>query len=250
MHDLATDLIAALRLLTRLPVGWLAGADRPPNLRRMVWAYPLVGALVGAIGGGAYWIAAGIGCPPALAAVWCIAALVLVTGALHEDGLADTADGFGGGATAERKLEIMRDSRSGSYGVIAMVLSLALRIAVVALLATPGAVIAALIIAGALGRGVCIGLLFMPAARSDGLAAQSGSPDPTAAGAGFTLAALLALLLLPTGAALVAMLAAGVAGLAVAWLARRQIGGQTGDVLGAGEQMAECLVLTALVAVA
>lgn len=248
MRDLAADLIAALRLLTRLPVDWLAGAGRPPRLQRMVWAYPLVGALVGALGGIAYWIAAGIGCPPALAAVWGLAALVLATGAFHEDGLADTADGFGGGATRQRKLEIMRDSRIGSYGVIAVVLSLTLRVAAVALLATPGAVIAALIVAGALGRGVAIGLLFLPAARSDGLAAQIGKPDSTATAAGFTLAALLALLLLPTGAALAAIVAAGIAGMAMAWLARRQIGGHTGDVLGAGVQMAECLVLTVLVA--
>lgn len=248
MRALLADLLAATQLLTRLPVGWIGATGEHPALTRIVWAYPVVGAIVGVIGGGVYWIAHAIGCPPALAAIWSLAALVLATGALHEDGLADMADGFGGGATRERKLEIMRDSRIGSYGVIAVVLSLTLRVAAVALLATPGAVIAALIVAGALGRGVAIGLLFLPAARSDGLAAQIGKPDGTATAAGFTLAALLALLLLPTGAALAAIIAAGIAGMATAWLARRQIGGHTGDVLGAGVQMAECLVLTVLVA--
>ncbi len=247
MHALLADLLAATQLLTRLPVGWIGTTGERPALTRIVWAYPVVGAVVGVIGGGVYWIAHAIGCPPEIAAIWSLAALVLATGALHEDGLADTADGFGGGATRERKLEIMRDSRTGSYGVIALVLSLGLRAAAIALLATPVEVMASLVVAGALGRAVPVALLMvLPPARADGLAAQSGRPDQAAATAGIGLGPIAAVVLLPTGPALLSILAAGLACAAVAWLARRQIGGQTGDVLGAGEQLAECLVLTAL----
>jgi adenosylcobinamide-GDP ribazoletransferase len=249
MPSLLADLVAALQLLTRLPVSWIGIGAPQPALTRIVWAYPVVGALVGAIGGGVYWIAEGLGCPPALAALWSIAALVLATGAMHEDGLADMADGFGGGATRERKLEIMRDSRIGSYGAIALMLSLGLRAAAVALLADPLPALVGLVVSGALGRAVAVGLLaLLPPARSDGLAAESGGPDRSAAGAGLTLAVVAALVLLPTGAALAAIAAAAIACAVLAGLARRQIGGHTGDVLGAGEQLGECLVLTVLVA--
>ena len=103
-------------LLTRLPVGWLATSAEPARLADAVWAFPVVGAVVGAIGGAVFWVCARLGMPPAVAAVWTLASMLLVTGALHEDGLADTADGLGGGRTRERKLEIMRDSRIGTFG--------------------------------------------------------------------------------------------------------------------------------------
>jgi adenosylcobinamide-GDP ribazoletransferase len=96
-----------------------------------------VGALVGACGALAYWGAAAVGLPPFVAGVLAVAATLLVTGALHEDGLADTADGFGAGVTRERKLEIMRDSRIGTYGVAALVLSILLRAGAVASLVEP-----------------------------------------------------------------------------------------------------------------
>jgi adenosylcobinamide-GDP ribazoletransferase len=250
MRALVDDLLAAIQLLTRLPVGWIRTPEGPPDLARVAWAYPLVGAAVGAVGGLVYAIAAGIGCPPALAAIWSLAALVLVTGAFHEDGLADMADGLGG-ATRERKLEIMRDSRTGSYGVIALLLSLGLRGTAIALLADSGAVVTALIIAGALGRGAIIALLLLlDPARSDGLAAQGGRPHPQAATAGLAFALLTTIVLAPAGAAFAALVAAGIGGGLVYAVARRQLGGHTGDVLGAGAQVAECLVLTALVVTA
>ena len=253
MAGLRADLLAAFQLLTRLPVaavgGWIGGAREAPDLRRMVWAFPVVGAVVGLAGGLVYWLVQGIGASAMVAAIFALAATALVTGAMHEDGLADMADGFGGGATRERKLEIMRDSRIGSYGVIALVLSLALRIAALTALAESGHAVAGLIAAAILGRAAIIGLMRLLApARSDGLAAQGARPDDRATVGGLAFALVAALLLLPAGAALAAILAAAVACLAVAWLARRQIGGHTGDVLGAGEQIGECLVLAALAA--
>ena len=116
----ADDLLHALMFLTRLPVPAAARGDRP--LMHTGWAFPLVGLLVGAFGGSALWLGAHSGIPLLASALIALALTAFVTGALHEDGLADLADGFGGGGTKERKIEIMRDSRVGSYGVLALVI--------------------------------------------------------------------------------------------------------------------------------
>jgi adenosylcobinamide-GDP ribazoletransferase len=234
-------------LLTRLPAGWIARA--PAAIGDSVWAFPLVGAAVGGIGGGGYWIAVRLGLPPLVAAVWTLAAMLLATGALHEDGLADTADGFGGGRTRERRLEIMRDSRIGAFGALALMLALAARGASLAALAAPGAVAAGLVAAGALGRGaiVVVPLMLAPA-RSDGLAPGLAGRAVGRAAAGIGLGFVVALALLPIRAALGATLAAGAVALAMAWLARRRIGGYTGDVLGAVSVVTECVVLSLLAA--
>ncbi|MDZ7905514.1 MAG: adenosylcobinamide-GDP ribazoletransferase [Cypionkella sp.] len=130
--SLIADLQLALMLLTRLPAGHLAQAGDPPPLARAVWAYPIVGALVGAMGAGVLVGAATLGLAPSIAATLALAVCILATGGLHEDGLADVADGFGGGQDRARKLEIMRDSRIGSYGTLALILSLALRVQILA----------------------------------------------------------------------------------------------------------------------
>ncbi len=227
-------------LLTRLPVGRAvpAGAGAAG-----VWAYPLVGVAIGVIGGAVYWAAHRLGLPPAVAAIGAVGAMVLSTGALHEDGLADTADGFGGGATVARKLEIMRDSRIGSFGAVALMLSLGLRVAALAALGDPGRVAVALVAAGMLGRAAMVGMMLaLPPARPDGMAASLGPVPFVPAGAGFAIAGLC--VLLPHGGR--ALLAAVLAGGAMVWLARRQVGGHTGDVLGATEQAGECAVLAAM----
>jgi adenosylcobinamide-GDP ribazoletransferase len=232
------ELAAALMLLTRLPV-----VRSVPPQARGVWAYPIVGAAVGVICALAYWLAAKLGLPSPIAAIGVVIVSVFVTGALHEDGLADTADGFGGGATVARKLEIMRDSRIGSFGALALILSVGLRVAAIAALAEPASVAVALVAAGVLGRGAMIGvMLALPPARSDGMAASLGPVPPVPSVIGLAIAA--ACILLPHGAR--ALVAAVLAGGGMVWLARRQVGGYTGDVLGATEQVAECAVLVAM----
>lgn len=231
-------------LLTRLPVGWLAASAGPGRLADAVWAFPAVGAVVGAIGGAVFWVCARLGMPPGVAAVWTLVSMLLVTGALHEDGLADFADGLGGGRTRERKLAIMRDSRIGTFGGLALMLSLAARGAAFAALAQPARVAVALIVAAALGRGA-IGILLLTSApaRPDGLAAELRASrfGRTAVGPG--IAAALAFALLPFGAALGAAMAALASALAIAVIAHRQLGGYTGDVLGASVVVTECAVL-------
>jgi adenosylcobinamide-GDP ribazoletransferase len=250
MRSLLADLSAALGLLTRLPTGWLPQHSSPAGFARSIWAYPLVGLGIGAAGGAVMAAGLWLGLPPLVAALWSLAATLLLTGGFHEDGLADTADGFGGGRDRARKLEIMRDSRIGSYGVLALVLALGLRAATLAALpAQPATLLAATAAAAALGRGATLGLLrLLPPARHDGVAAGLGRPGGMPMLVGLALAALPAVLLLPPVAALAAILGTTLATLLLARLAWRQIGGQSGDVLGAGAVLGECVALTALVA--
>jgi adenosylcobinamide-GDP ribazoletransferase len=230
------ELVGAFMLLTRLPVAPLA--LRQPAMGACIWAYPIVGLVVGGIGAGVFWFGARLGLSPTLTAVWAVCATTLATGALHEDGLADTADGFGGGATAARKLEIMRDSRIGSFGTVALLLSFTLRVVAIADSTDP---VFALLLASVLGRGaIVIVLLALRPARTDGLAASLGMTPGGPAVAGLAIALLCGLAAWP------ALLCASAVAVAMAALARSQIGGYTGDVLGATEQLTECAVLTVL----
>jgi adenosylcobinamide-GDP ribazoletransferase len=240
------ELVLGFMLLTRLPMPALA--QLPPAGGGM-WAFPVVGGVIGALGGLAYAVALRLGLPVPLATAWALAAQLLVTGALHEDGLADMADGFGGGRDRQRKLEIMRDSRIGSYGVLALLLALGMRAAAMVELHDPVSVAAALAVAGALGRAAMLGVLAaLQPARQDGLAAGLGRPDRGALLVGGGLATLAALVLLPAPLASVAVLLAAGCAAGMARLAWRQVGGHTGDVLGATAQVTECVVLTALAA--
>lgn len=237
------DLAAACGLLTRLPVGRLAAGVDPV---RCVWAYPVAGALVGVIGAAAYVLGRAVGLGAPLAAVWTLAALLAVTGALHEDGLADAADGLAGGRSAAQRLAIMRDSRIGSFGALALVISVALRIVAIAALGA-GAAAGALIASGALGRAsMLVPLLLLRPARPDGLGASLARTRAGTAWLGLALGAAVALVVLPTRLAVSAILLALLSGLGVAALARRLLGGYTGDVFGAASVIAECLVLSLL----
>ncbi len=246
-----SELVSAFGLLTRLPVDRLAPNAGRADAGRSVWAYPLAGAVVGLIGGIAYWLFASLGAPPTVAGALALGAMVLATGGLHEDGLADTADGFGGGTAREEKLEIMRDSRIGSYGVIALILVFALRLGAISALAGTGAVAGALVASAVLSRGgMGIFMMLIDPARPDGMSAGVGTPEGSAAVESAAIAALVAFLVVPPGAAIVAIASAAAASVAVGVLAIRQIGGQTGDVVGASGIAAECAALAAIVAVA
>ena len=241
-----SDVSSACGLLTRLPV---LGARDAWNAARATRVYPLVGALVGLIGGGVYWLCQLVALPSLPSALIAVAATVLVTGAFHEDGLADTADGLGGGTDKTRKLEIMRDSRVGSFGVTALILSVGLRAAAVAALAVAGSVTLGLIAAHAVARGLLPAIMaLLPLAQGGGLAGGVGRPALHHALTALGFAAIVAFAALGFGGGLIALLAAAVAAGIVALLARVQIGGYTGDVLGAAEQAAEITVLRAAVA--
>ena len=245
------EFLAAFTFLTRMPLGSATPSQdvMAPSLATAAWAFPLVGLAVGVIGGIAYVIALGLHVPALAAAFIAVAATALATGGLHEDGLADTADGFGGGRTVDDKLEIMRDSRTGAYGVLVLIFSVALRAIAIADMAARWHVLGALVAAHALGRGVLpAALRFLDPARSDGLGATAGRPDQNATLIALGIALVLALIGTGFRAGLSAFIAAIVVGAAIGYLARRQIGGQTGDVLGAIEQGAETAALLAIAA--
>jgi adenosylcobinamide-GDP ribazoletransferase len=243
---LRSDLTVAFMLLTRLPARKFSRSDDVPDMARCVWVFPVVGLAVGLAGGLCYWLASRVGVPPLLAAAWSLAAMLAITGGFHEDGLADTADGFGG-ATPARKLEIMRDSRIGSYGALALLLSSLMRLAAVAAVGRPGAVVIGLVLAGMLGRSAMVLLLLLlPPARPDGMGASMGRPRTASIVVALAIAGAVPFVCLPAGPAVaVVAFAAGVA-LVVARLAATQISGYTGDVLGASEVAVECVVLTVL----
>lgn len=241
--------LLALVWLTRLPV-WRFVPQPAPKLAAAAWAFPLVGAVVGACAALIWALVQGLGLSSSLAAIFAIAAMVLLTGALHEDGLADLADGFGGQDRVQ-KLAIMRDSRIGSYGVLAMFLIGAVRIAALADLGICAGALALIAVGSASRSAMTVALHLMPQARADGLGHGAGRPSVN----GAVLAALIgtAALLLsvigqPGGFAVwiiclaVMILAQGV----LAWRAQRVLGGQTGDVLGALQQVGEAAGLAAL----
>lgn len=245
-HDLAIAIIFLTRLPIRTSSPW-----KKDDLAGSVVMFPLVGALVGGLGAAAYAVSTALGLPPLLAASITLAALIVATGALHEDGLADIADGFGGGKTKEDKLRIMRDSRLGSYGTLALLLGLILRIGALAALASPWAVSGALITTSALSRSMMpIGMSFMKQARSDGLSASAGRPHPGRSIAALVIALTIAWICLPWHQALAVGGIACVGSSLLLLLAQRQIGGITGDVLGALQQSTEIIGLLVLVAMA
>jgi adenosylcobinamide-GDP ribazoletransferase len=199
------------------------------------------------MGGLAYWLAHSVGMPPLLASAWTLAATMITTGALHEDGLADTVDGFGGGASPTRKMDIMRDSHIGSFGALALLLSVIVRVAAIAALRQPSLVVTAIIPAGVLGRsGIVLLLLVLRSARDDGMGASMGKPQTKSAAVGLGLAIAASFVSLPTLPAIAAVMLGLGSSLAMAKIAHTQIGGYTGDVLGASEVITECVVLTVI----
>jgi adenosylcobinamide-GDP ribazoletransferase len=212
---LVTDVAMSIMFCTRLPLAHAIPVSNG-DIACASWAMPVVGALVGAFGALVYWMAVRLGLPPLVAAALAVAAGMVATGCLHEDGLADTADGVGG-IDRERRLEIMRDSRLGTYGACALMMSLLLRWGALASIAGAGAVALALVAAHAAARAPLPAFMaFVP------------------------LALVLCLGLL---AALVALVLLAVVGVLMARASVAAIGGHTGDVLGALEQLNEILIL-------
>ena len=247
MNEWLDDLRTAVAFLTRLPMPHPQG-PMPSNFVRAHRVFPLVGAVIGAAVGLVCLGLRAIGVPDLAAAALALGASAILTGALHEDGLADVADGFGGGRDREAKLEIMRDSRLGTYGALILLVSFVAKVA--ALAAIPdGLVVPGLIAAHALARGVLPAMsMSLPYARADGLARNAGQPDRAIAASAAGIALLIALLVLSWVNAFWAAILASLSAAGMAWLARRQIGGQTGDVLGGAEQVAETAILVLLAA--
>lgn len=214
----------------------------------MVWA-PLVGVLVALIAAFPAVLLSTIGAPPLLVAFVAVATSVYLTRGLHEDGLADFADGLGGGWTRERRLEIMKDSQIGTFGTLALVLSIGMRVAVIAALLGWGAAaaVSALVASAGLSRvGLPAILYALPPARADGLSHGAGRPSLRSVGMALVLGVVVLFAICPWPNAIVALLG-GMAGFAVVrWMAATALGGQTGDVAGTAQQVIETIVLISL----
>ncbi|HLZ66301.1 MAG TPA: adenosylcobinamide-GDP ribazoletransferase [Aliidongia sp.] len=241
----AEQLALGLVFLTRLPIR-LRGALPDDAVARAAWSFPIAGALVALAGAGAAILADMLRLPPMASALLALAATMAITGALHEDGLADTADGLGGGRTRERKLEIMKDSRIGSYGVLALMVGVGLRAAALAsLVVEPRIHLLGALVAAHAGSRALLPLLMraLPSVRPGGLAASVGVPSAASAFAALVLGTVATFWGLGDRLGLVGFVAAAVGMVAVGVLARRQIGGYTGDVLGAAQQIGEIILL-------
>ena len=253
-HGLARarrDLAASLRFFSILPLP--AAAEPAPPFAAFAWAAPLAGAINGGLSSVALIVALRLGLPAGLAAVAPVATLFAVCGGLHEDGLADFADGLAAGRSRDERLAIMRDSRIGVFGAGALTLALIARVAAVAALAASGGATAAAaqIVAGAAARlGALVPLAALAPARPDGLVASAGRLAPTtflaAAAATAGVAIVFGLANFGVGRAVLAALLAAAAAGAIAALAGRRLGGQTGDVAGAAAQAAEIVALAGL----
>ncbi|ESX25790.1 cobalamin synthase [Mesorhizobium sp. LSJC264A00] len=257
------DVALCLVFFTRLPLPVFDLRGR--SLADAIWAAPVAGLAVAVAGAVVYAAGVQLGLAPGPAAALALAATLLATGCLHEDGLSDVADGFGGGKTRDKKLEIMRDSRIGTYGAAALGLSMLIRWSALSQLATYGAaalglsmlirwsalsqlanptsVLFALIAAHAASRGLLGAFMHLaPAARSDGLSAGAGTVSAQTAVLGAVLGAI-PLLTLGLGGAFAALILLALVFSALRALCLNQIGGHTGDTIGALQQLGEITVL-------
>jgi adenosylcobinamide-GDP ribazoletransferase len=253
----AVALARALRFYSRLPVPHLAEEVGPKDeldFASTALAVPVAGAVIGALMALALGLAHALGLGAAVSAVAALACGVTVTGALHEDGIADVADGLLADTSVERRLEIMRDPRHGSFGVLALILVMLARFALLAEISAAGtaATAAALIGAAALSRAASLmPLALLPPARQDGAGAAAGRLPVEAFGRAVMVGAALLLLFALIGGfgvprGLLACVAALAAGYWLSVFAKARIGGQTGDVAGAAQILAELAVYLAL----
>ncbi len=246
IHFSVWDIPVALVLLTRLPMPRLP-EKAFERQAAATWAFPLTGLAVGTLAVAVGWIGLSANLSAMLCAILLVTALVVSTGAMHEDGLADTCDGLWGGTTPERRSAIMKDSHIGTYGVLALVFSQLLRIVAIAdLLAINllNGIIGAAILSRSLMPAV---MALLPNARGTGLSHQVGKPQIFPVSVGLGLAVMLILILLGAKAIIPAMVAIFSAAI-VAVVSKSKIGGQTGDILGSVQQVSEVSFLLALTA--
>lgn len=247
------EILVSLRFLTRIPVPFVNTID-PPSLARSMRFFGVAGAIIGAVNGfvlvGLNWLHF----PAMMTAILACGFGLVLTGALHEDGLADTADGLFGGRDQERRLLIMKDSRIGTYGALALMLALLLRIsAYMTLLVLPGYIVIMLLAAsGAFSRAMVVDMMWATkSARSDGLSASAGRPSRNSALIAILTSGIFTLYagaFVFADAGILALAAASLLTAVVRRTAIRSIGGQTGDICGAVQVVAELGMLVAIAA--
>lgn len=253
MREAINAVLRSIAFLTRLPVPAGAFATARP-LGEDAWAFPLAGLAAALPAAGFLLLASLIELSIPTSAIGAVIVLVVVTGALHEDGLADVADALGGQRPREEALTIMKDSRIGAYGALALILSMFARISLLADLAASADRLAAMLflLAAAGSRGAMVWLWSsLPSARWEGVASRVGAPSPragrAAASVGAAVVAIPALALGGFAAAILPVLLAAGAALLFRRFLRRRLGGVTGDCLGAAQQVAEVAIMLGFV---
>lgn len=253
-RDYLTDTARAVSFLSRITVPGRVFEGHDDSLSRGVGAFPLAGLLVSLPAGATLFVMLVLNATPLLAAFAALAVQALVTGALHEDGLSDTADGLGGGRDRDHALAIMKDSRIGSYGAVALLVAFGLRAAAIAELAThlgPLAAAMCLPATAALSRALMVWhWSALPPARSNGLAVAAGAPLKSALNLALISGVILSAVLLVPAASLfayfLAVLVAALTAAAFTARIRRVLSGHTGDTIGATQQVTEIAALAAL----
>lgn len=241
------DLARAISFLSRIPVASSYFEDYDGNLGRVSRAFPLAGALVAMPAAAMLGLLLAFDADPLMAALLSLGVLTLTTGALHEDGLSDTADGLGGGRDRERALQIMKDSRIGTYGAIALFFSFAIRAAALAAIArelSPLSAALTLPAISALGRGALVWhWSSLPAAKPDGVAAAAGQPGSAEMRTALVTAVIVFAALLWPDWHFAPLISAAIVVSIFAYLftgfVRRKLSGHTGDTIGATEQICE-----------
>lgn len=249
--EFVADLARSVGFLSRLPVPDRFFRGHDGSVSRAVRAFPVAGLLIALLP--ALLLLLFTSRDPLLASLIGLATMTLISGALHEDGLADTADGLGGGRDREHALAIMKDSRTGAYGVIALVLSFGLKAAALAALAryAPLTAALALLAAAAVSRAFMVAhWRALPSARENGVAASAGLPEESARNIALFVAAAIALVLIVPALglpkALLSLIVAALAAFGFTRLVRRKLGGHTGDTIGAVQQLSEVTMLATL----
>ncbi len=249
LRSLPDDTLAALAFFSRVPV-----KPQPLSfdLRRIAGAWPAAGFVLALGPAILFLVASFLRIPPLVAAALSLAAMAFLTGGMHEDGLADTADGFGGGKTREEKLALMHDSRLGAFGGLALLFAILIKVAAIGAIGhSPWRAALAILCAAVASRTLALWYwnTTLPA-RPDGMAATAGRPDPEslAVASILGLAAAILLLLFFKFAALLGLVLAAAAVRLFASLSNRQIGGHSGDTIGAAQQVAEALLFAGLAA--
>ena len=241
-RGILSGFVVATAFFTRIPVA--PPAYRTEPFADAAWAFPLVGAGIGGVAAFAFLMVQLLGLGDWLAGLLAVLAGVVLTGALHEDGFGDAADGLIGGHDRDQRLAIMRDSRHGTFGVLAIVLSVLLRAAALARIGEAVYAGLALIAAHAASRSLLpLAMRALVPARADGLGATAGRPRTPPATAALVIGLLVTLAALGPARGAIAFGLAGASISTLGMLARRRIGGYTGDVLGAFQQIGEIVML-------
>jgi adenosylcobinamide-GDP ribazoletransferase len=250
----AADIARAIAFLSRIPMPQTVFAGYDGKLSRVVRAFPVAGVLIGLLPALVFLTMLGLRADRLMAAWVALALQTLISGALHEDGLADTADGIAGGRNRDHMLTIMKDSRIGTYGAVALILSFAIRAAALAAIAraVPPLMAALTIPAVAcLSRSALVWHWHrLPPAKPDGVAAAAGQPNESALNFALVSACLLTAFLIWPSLGLLplvsTLLATGIAAIVFTWFIRKKLSGHTGDTLGATQQISEIAAFCAL----